>query len=150
MSSGSTQLVKKSQVAGRTQSGLFFENVSSRIKLLFLRHDQLLPTLVPGNKITLLQNGEAYFAAMEAAFDRAVHEIYLETYIFENDTAGKRIAAALSRAALRGVQTHLLIDGFGSHALPQSMTDQLLAAGVQLVWYRKFLRLCGRQHRQQY
>jgi len=30
---------------------------------------------VPGNQITLLQNGEAYFTAIEHAFDQAQHEI---------------------------------------------------------------------------
>ena len=44
---------------------------------------------VPGNQVTLLQNGAAYFPAIEAAFDRAMHEIYLETYIFENDCTRK-------------------------------------------------------------
>jgi cardiolipin synthase len=38
---------------------------------------------IPGNQLTLLQNGAAYFSAIEAAFDRARHEIYLETYIYE-------------------------------------------------------------------
>ena len=41
---------------------------------------------------------------MEAALDRAVHEIYLESYIFEDDTTGRRMAEALRRAALRGVK----------------------------------------------
>jgi cardiolipin synthase len=60
--------------------------------------------MMPNNQITLLQNGEAYFPALEAALDRAMHEIYLETYIFEDDTTGRRIAEALKRAALRGVK----------------------------------------------
>lgn len=57
---------------------------------------------IPNNQISLLQNGDAYFPALEAALDRAAHEIYLTTYIFKDDTTGQRIAAALKRAALRG------------------------------------------------
>ena len=34
--------------------------------------------IIPNNQITLLQNGEDYFPAIQAALDRAVHEIYLE------------------------------------------------------------------------
>ena len=60
----------------------------------------------PNNQITLLQNGEDYFPAIEAALDGAAHEIYLESYIFRNDHTGQRIAEALKRAALRGVKTH--------------------------------------------
>ena len=92
--------------------------------------------MVPNNQITLLQSGEAYFPALEAAIDRAMHEIYLETYIFEDDGTGRRIAEALRRAAVRGVKTHLLIDGFGSIGLPKSMVDGLEAAGVMVLKFR--------------
>jgi cardiolipin synthase len=81
--------------------------------------------IIADNQLTLLQNGEAYFPAIEAALDRAVHEIYLESYIFENDQTGRRIAAALRRAALRGAKTHMLIDGFGSHRLAKTVFDDL-------------------------
>ena len=92
--------------------------------------------IVSSNQITLLQNGEAYFPAMETALDRAIHEIYLESYIFENDNTGRRIAEALRRAALRGVKTHVLIDGFGSIDLPKIMVDYLKAAGVMVLKFR--------------
>ena len=92
--------------------------------------------MMANNQITLLQNGEAYFPALEAALDRAMHDIYVETYIFEDDTTGRRIAEALRRAALRGVKTHLLIDGFGSFRLPETMVDFLEAAGVLVMKFR--------------
>ena len=91
--------------------------------------------MIPNNHIRLLQNGEAYFPAIEAALDRAKHDIYLETYIFDDDTTGRHIAGVLKRAALRGVKTRLLIDGFGSMGLPQTMVEDLEAAGV---WVMKF------------
>jgi len=53
--------------------------------------------MIPNNLISLLRNGEAYFPALESALDRAMHDIYLETYIFEDDTTGRRIAGALRR-----------------------------------------------------
>jgi len=52
------------------------------------------------NRITLLHNGDAYFLVLEEALDRTEHGIFLETYIFENDHTGRRIAEALKRAAL--------------------------------------------------
>ena len=134
---GSSQRANDRMVVAKVRSALLLNGVSSRIKLLFQRVDPTTIPLIPDNHVTLLQNGEAYFSAIEAAFDRAEHEIYLETYIYENDTTGKRIAEALRRAALRGVCTHVLIDGFGSHDLPQSMIDHLQAAGVKVAWYRK-------------
>lgn len=95
--------------------------------------------MIPDNRITLLHNGYAYFPVLEAALDRAVYEIYLETYIFENDNTGRRIAEALRRAALRGVKTHLLIDGFGSSRLPKTMIDYLEEAGVMVLKYRPLI-----------
>ena len=92
--------------------------------------------MIPDNRITLLHNGEAYFPALIAALDRARQEIYLETYIFESDHTGRLMAEALRRAALRGVQTHLLIDGFGSKDLPKTMIDYLKAAGVMVLKFR--------------
>ena len=92
--------------------------------------------MVPGNQVTLLQNGEGFFPAVEAALDRAVHEIYLETYVFKNDSVGRRIAKALGRAALRGVKTHVLVDGYGSFDLPKSMVDDLEAAGAMVLKFR--------------
>ncbi len=91
--------------------------------------------MISNNHIRLLQNGQAYFPAIEAALDRAKHDIYLETYIFNDDTTGRRIAGVLKRAALRGVKTRLLIDGFGSMGLPPTMVEDLEAAGV---WVMKF------------
>jgi cardiolipin synthase len=95
-----------------------------------------LSRYIPGNQVTLLNNGEAYFPAIEAAFDRARHEIYLETYIYKNDATGQRIADALKRAALRGVKVYMLIDGYGSKDLPRSMLDYLRAGGVNTLIFR--------------
>ena len=89
-----------------------------------------------GNQIRLLRNVEEYFPALEREIDAAVSEIFLETYIFEADHTGQRIAAALARAARRGVLVHLMIDGFGSRLFPEDQRRQLLDAGVQLLVYR--------------
>jgi cardiolipin synthase A/B len=91
---------------------------------------------VPGNALTLLESGREYFPALEEACDAAVREIHLETYIFEDDAAGRRVAAALARAARRGVATHLLVDGFGSRKLNADLTRELREAGVHVLVYR--------------
>jgi len=91
---------------------------------------------IPGNEVTLLQNGEAYFPALEAALDRAGHEIYLETYIYEDDATGRRLAETLKRAVRRGVKVHVLIDGYGSRELPESMPERLRQGGVKTLIYR--------------
>ena len=89
-----------------------------------------------GNQLTLLQNSTEYFPALEAAIDQAQHHVYLESYIFAHDAAGQRIAAALIRAAQRGVACHLLIDGYGSQNYPPTALEALRQAGVTALIYR--------------
>ena len=66
------------------------------------------------NDLTLLYLGENYFAALVAAIDGATRNVALETYIFEADEAGQRVSAALQRAAQRGVEVRVIIDGVGT------------------------------------
>ena len=58
--------------------------------------------MIPNNEITLLQNGEAYFPALEAELDRAVHEIYLESYIFKYDSTGTPHCGSAQAGGLSG------------------------------------------------
>ena len=69
---------------------------------------------LPGNRITLLRDGAEYFPALVRAIDAAVREVWLESYIFADDSTGRLIASALSRAAQRGVHVRLLVDGWGA------------------------------------
>jgi len=89
-----------------------------------------------GNRVRLLRNIDEYFPALEREIDAAASEIFLETYIFEADDTGQRVAAALIRAARRGVLVHLMIDGFGSRLFPEEQRRELLEAGVQLLVFR--------------
>ncbi|TXT21336.1 MAG: putative cardiolipin synthase [Gallionellaceae bacterium] len=86
--------------------------------------------------LTLLRNGEEYFPRLVAAINDAARSVYLETYIFAGDATGHLIAGALQRAAQRGAVVRLLLDGFGSSALPPAMLDDLRAAGVEVLWFR--------------
>ncbi|HQN64553.1 MAG TPA: cardiolipin synthase ClsB [Methylophilus sp.] len=89
-----------------------------------------------GNQITLLKDGVEFFPALETAIDEALHEIYIQTYIFEFDHIGIRIANALKRAAQRGVLVCVLLDGFGCRTLDKSHIQLLEQAGVNVMIYR--------------
>lgn len=92
---------------------------------------------IPGNKVTLLRNGSEYFPALERSIDLAQNEIHLQTYIFEADTTGYRVAAALGRAASRGVKVNLLLDGFGCKNTPKSLITSMENTGVYVLIYRQ-------------
>lgn len=95
-----------------------------------------MSAFVDGNRIQLLRTGAEYFPALESALDAAGQQIFLETYIFEADDTGRAIAAALMRAAQRGVSTQVLIDGFGSKNLDAALIAAMRAAGVRLLKFR--------------
>ena len=88
---------------------------------------------VSGNRLTLLESGREYFPALEAACEEATLEIHLETYLFDDDVAGRRIASTLMRAAQRGVATHVLVDGYGSRRLSGELIEALRRAGVRFL-----------------
>ena len=97
---------------------------------------------VEGNSITLLKNGVDFFPALEAAIDSARVEVHLETYIFADDVTGRRIAAALARAAQRGAVVRVVADGFGSRDFfPATMIAALEKSGVEVLIYRPDLAL---------
>lgn len=89
-----------------------------------------------GNRIKLLRCGVEYFPALEEAIDGAQKEIYLQTYIYEDDETGRRMAEAFKRAVRRGVKVCLLLDGFGSASLPKKFVRELREAQVNVFHYR--------------
>lgn len=89
-----------------------------------------------GNRLTLLRSGSEFFPALEAAIARARHEIYLETYIFADDVAGRRIARALIEAAAHGVRVHVIVDGMSVRRYFGTVQEQLLAGDVSVLIYR--------------
>jgi cardiolipin synthase len=51
-----------------------------------------------------VHGGHAYFSEMERMILAAVETIHLQTYIYEEDLTGNRIAELLMAAARRGVE----------------------------------------------
>ena len=92
---------------------------------------------MPGNRITLLRSGGEYFPALVGAIDRAEREVWLETYLYADDDVGRIVAAALVRAARRGIAVRLLVDGWGAkHYLTAALEAELVVGGVTLLKYR--------------
>jgi len=92
---------------------------------------------VAKNQLMLLKNGAAFFPQLCADIEAAQHSIYLETYIFAADEAGRMVAEALKSAAARGVVVRVMLDGYGSAELPSPWLDELRAAKVEVQWFRR-------------
>jgi len=69
--------------------------------------------LTGGNSIEVLHNGEQVYPEMLRAIDDATNHLFLSTYIFETNRSGRAVIDALARAAERGVDTRVIIDGVG-------------------------------------
>lgn len=95
------------------------------------------------NHYTLLENGEAYFPAVQAAVDAAHREVLIETFILFDDKVGQALQQTLIAAAGRGVSVDLLLDGFGSDELPPAFLAALTGAGVRVHLFDPRPRLLG-------
>lgn len=80
----------------------------------------------------------ACFEALIQDIDQSRQEVRMETYIFAFDAAGRPVAQALERAAARGVNVYLTMDGFGTPRLPPEWVERFNRSGVQ---WRIFLPL---------
>jgi cardiolipin synthase A/B len=112
--------------------------------------------VVESHEVVLLRNGRELFPAMLGAIDRARRTIILEMYWVEDDAVGRAFRDALVSAAERGVDVRVIVDGFGSSALPSGWFGPLRAAhGRAMIFHpllaslepRKSHRLLARDHR---
>jgi cardiolipin synthase len=86
--------------------------------------------------LRILRNAEEFYPALEERIRAAVHHIHLEFYIWQDDETGARFLDLLTRAARRGVCVRLLLDGVGSHGLPEDKLAEFRAAGGHFSWFQ--------------
>jgi cardiolipin synthase len=95
------------------------------------------PSMVAGNRITILENGVEIFPAMLAAISAAQKSVNMEAYIFWSDSVGTLFRDALSERANHGVEVRLLFDGVGSAKhLSKSDVETLRRAGCRVEFFR--------------
>jgi len=94
------------------------------------------PRFVGANHVELLQGGDELFPRMCSAIALAQREIWLATYIFHDDPAATTIAEALKAAAARGIETHVVVDGFGSIATMPRVRRLFEGSAVKLEVFR--------------
>ncbi|MDI1244477.1 MAG: phospholipase D-like domain-containing protein [Rhodoferax sp.] len=89
--------------------------------------------LILGNKVSLLQDGAATYAAMFGAIRQAKNHINLETYIIEADATGDEFSDLLLQAQARGVQVNLIYDSVGAINTPKTFFERLSKAGMAVL-----------------
>jgi cardiolipin synthase len=89
--------------------------------------------LIVGNKVTLLQDGAATYAAMFGAIRAARDHINMETYIIEDDEIGHQFADLLLAQQARGVQVNFIYDSFGGISTPKAFFDRMTDGGISVL-----------------
>ena len=103
-----------------------------------------LARLQAPNGVLLMPRGQDAFLARLALAELAERSLDVQYYIWHNDQTGQLLAAALLRAADRGVRVRMLIDDVGSAA---NDTSLLLLDGHPNVEVRLFNPLASRSAR---
>ncbi len=86
-----------------------------------------------GNRVVILEDGPATYAAMFGAIDSARDSINMETYVLDDDEVGQRFADALIRKQSGGVQVNLIRDSIGTLGTSKAYFKRLVDAGIRVV-----------------
>jgi len=88
--------------------------------------------LTTANDIDILQGGDEAYHAMLSEINQAQRSILVETYIFDRDKLGLRIADALIVAVKRGVEVRILIDAVGARYSIPSIVGYLAKHNIKV------------------
>jgi len=89
---------------------------------------------------------EEAWEGLRKAIEKAEKSIYLEMYIFLDDTPeADYLINVICQKAERGVSVKIILDGFGSFGLTNKSIDKLRDAGVELLFFKKMFRRLHRK-----
>ena len=93
-------------------------------------------SVVGGNRVEVLLNGEEVFPAKLEMIRSARKTITYAQYVFEEGAPAADTAQALAERCRAGVKVHVLVDAVGSLLMPPQYRDWMTGAGCQVVSYR--------------
>jgi cardiolipin synthase len=93
-------------------------------------------SVVGGNRIDILLNGDEIFPAKLAAIRSARRTLTYAEYFYADGEPSREIAAALAERCRAGVVVNVLLDGFGTLSMPREYVDGLKDAGCHVATFR--------------
>lgn len=93
-------------------------------------------SLLGGNTVEILRDGDETYPAMLEAIESATSTISLCSYIFEIKGPGMRFVEALERAVKRGVQVRVMVDDAGTRYGWPPVTGEMKKRGIPV---RRFM-----------
>src|SRR5512143_2484346 len=149
----SPQIVSSKGLLSHQKSKAIMERLKNSVDPtdILERHNAVLESvtespLTKGNKVTLLANGQAAYAAMFKAIQDAKDHINLETFIIEDDEVGRKFSDLLLQKQAEGVQVNLIYDSVGSYSTPPAFFQRLRDGGIQVVEFNPINPLKAHGH----
>lgn len=87
---------------------------------------------VAGHELTIFVESSPLIAAMVRDIQTAQTRVWVESYLFLNDSAGTLIAGALKERARAGLDVRVLYDAIGSQTTPGAFFRELEQAGAEV------------------
>lgn len=94
-------------------------------------------SIIAGNRVELLFNGDQIFPAMLQAIRSAHKSITYAQYLYEDGAIAHEIAEAFAERCRAGVQVKILLDSLGAGNIPQDIPDLWKKSGCQLEWFER-------------
>jgi cardiolipin synthase len=89
-----------------------------------------------GNRVELLVNAEATYAAMHDAVAAAESYVLVQFFIVRDDDTGRALRDLLIAKARSGVRVHFLYDEIGSIKLPDGYVEAMRAASIEVTAFK--------------
>lgn len=94
-------------------------------------------TIIAGNRIDVLLNGDQTYPAILREIRRAKATITFAEYIYEDGALAQEVAEALAERCRAGVAVHVLLDQFGSSEVPSDIVKKMKEAGCHVEFFRR-------------
>lgn len=107
---------------------------------------------VSGNEVQILLNGDEVFPAQLAAVRAARSTITYAQYFYQDGAIARELAEAFADRCRAGVAVSILLDGFGTLAMPDDYANLMTRAGCHVAVFRPISqigsgRVNNRNHR---
>jgi len=93
-------------------------------------------TVVPGNRVEVLLNGDQIFPAKLRAIRAAKRSINYAQYVWEEGQASEDIVNALAGRCRTGLSVNVLLDAVGAFSMPPDYRQRMVDAGCRVESFR--------------
>ena len=93
-------------------------------------------TVVSGNRVEILLNGDEIFPAKLRAIRSARKTINYAQYVFDEGEPSEDVVDALEERCRAGVTVNVLLDGAGTLTMPDTYRQRMLQAGCRIESFR--------------